>query len=221
MFISHPDFCDLKPIDVYHVELDENGNDVYNREDPDDPITAAHPSQLRNKHVIYRKKVTLSVFQSAIIRISADDYYKLYVNGRFVAEGPTAGYPEAYFYNEIDVSAFLCEGDNVIAVHCYYQGLINRVWVSGDMRHMLWCELYLDGEKVLESDESFKCRYHSGYTECGKLGYETVYNECYDARSSEVGFMNPDFDDSEFVFARVHTAPTWTLIPQPIRMLDI
>ena len=28
MFISHPDFCDLKPIDVYHVELDENGNDV-------------------------------------------------------------------------------------------------------------------------------------------------------------------------------------------------
>lgn len=221
MFISHPDFCDLKPIDVYHVELDENGNDVYNREDPDDPITAAHPSQLRNKHIIYRKKAILPTFDNAVIRISADDYYKLYVNGKFVAQGPTAGYPEAYFYNEIDVSAFLCEGDNVIAVHCYYQGLINRVWVSGDLRQMLWCEVYLDGEKLLESDESFKCRYHSGYTECGKLGYETVYNECYDARSSEVGFMNPDFDDSEFVFAKVHTAPTWTLIPQPIRMLDI
>ncbi len=221
MFISHPDFYSLEPIDVYHVELDENGKDVYNREDPNDPITAAHPSALRNKHIIYRKKAKLSKFRTAVLRISADDYYKLYINGRFVAEGPTPGYPEAYFYNEIDVSDFLCEGENTFAVHCYYQGLINRVWVSGDLRQMLWCELYLDGEKVLESDESFKCQYHTGYTECGMLGYETVYNECYDARSSEVGFMNPDFDDSYFSYAKEHKCPSWTLLPQPIRMLGI
>ena len=202
MFISHPDFCSLEPIDVYHVELDENGKDVYNREDPNDPITVAHPPHLRNRHVIYRKKTALPTFERALLRISADDYYKLYINGKFVAEGPTAGYPEAYFYNEIDLSDVLVEGENIIAVHCYYQGLINRVWVSGDLRQMLWCELYLDGEKVLESDESFKCQYHSGYTECGRLGYETVYNECYDARSSEVGFMNRDFDDSDFLFAK-------------------
>ena len=221
MFISHPDFCDLEPIDVYHVELDENGNDVYRRDDPADPITAAHPSELRNRHIIYRKKAILPRFNNAVLCISADDYYKLYINGRFVAEGPTAGYPEAYFYNEINVSDFLCEGENVIAVHCYYQGLINRVWVSGDLRHMLWCELYLDEEMALESDESFRCQYHSGYTECGILGYETVYNECYDARSSEVGFMNLDFDDSDFVFANAHTHPTWTLVPQPTPLLEM
>ena len=221
MFISHPDFYGLAPIGVYHVELDKDGKDVFNREDPNDPITAQHPHELRNKHVLYRKNVTLSSYRSAILRISADDYYKLYINGRFVAEGPTPGYPEAYFYNEIDVSDHLSEGENIIAVHCYYQGLINRVWVSGDLRHMLWCELYLDGQKVMESDESFKCKYHSGYTECGMLGYETVYNECYDARSSEVGFWERDFDDSDFLHAREHRHPTWTLIPQPTRMLDI
>ena len=220
MFISHPDFCNLEPVDVYHVELDEEGNDVYRRDDPTDPITAAHPNELRNKHIIYRRRVELPSFERAVLRISADDYYKLYVNGRFVAEGPTAGYPEAYFYNEVDLSDFLCQGENVISMHCYYQGLINRVWVSGDLRHMLWCELYLDGEKVLESDESFRCGYHTGYTECGMLGYETVYNECYDARSVEVGFMNLEFDDSDFVFAKEHKHPTWTLVPQPIRMLD-
>ena len=221
MFISHPDLYNLEPIDVYHVEQDANGKDVYNREDPNDPITAAHPSALRNKHIIYRRKVNLPSYKSATLRISDDDYYKLYVNGKFVAEGPTAGYPESYFYNEIDVAEFLREGENIIAVHCYYQGLINRVWVSGDLRHMLWCELYLDGEKVLESDESFKCRYHSAYTECGMLGYETVYNECYDARSPEVGFMNLDFDDSDFVYAKIHTRPTWNLTLQPTRMLDV
>ena len=221
MFISHPDYYNLEPINVYHTELDKDGNDVYKRDDPNDPITASHPTGLRNKHVIYRKKVILSRYRSAVLRISADDYYKLYINGRYVAEGPTPGYPEAYFYNEIDVSAYLCEGENVIAVHCYYQGLINRVWVSGDLRHMLWCEMYLDGEKVLQSDESFLCQYHSAYTECGMLGYETVYNECYDARSPEVGFAEVDFDDSDFLHAKEHEHPTWTLLPQPTRMLDV
>ena len=220
MFISHPDFYNLKPIDVYHVELDEEGRDVYDRTDPNDPITAAHPDTLRNKHIIYRKIAALPKFERATMRISADDYYKLYVNGRFVAEGPTAGYPEAYFYNEIDLTDHLSEGENIIAVHCYYQGLINRVWVSADLRHMLWCELYLDGEKALESDETFKCAYHTGYTECGMLGYETVYNECYDAGSAEVGFMRLDFDDSRFCYAKAHAHPSWTLIPQPTLMLD-
>lgn len=221
MFISHPDFYDLEPIDVYHTELDSEGRDVYSRDDPNDPITRSHPRHLCNRHVIYRKKATLPKFTRAIIRISADDYYKLYINGRFVAEGPTAGYPEAYFYNEIDVTDVLTEGENVIAAHCYYQGLINRVWVSGDLRQMLWCELYLDGEKMLESDSTFKCKYHSGYTECGMLGYETVYNECYDTGSPEACFMSPDFDDSDFEYAREHLHPSWTLTPQPTRMLEI
>ena len=220
MFISHPDFYDLKPINVYHTELDAEGKDIYVRDDPRDPLLAAHPAHLRNKHIIYRKKTLLPSFKTAILRITADDYYKLYVNGRFVAEGPTAGYPENYFYNEIDLSNHLTEGENTIAVHCYYQGLINRVWVSGDLRQMLWCELWLDGERVLESDTSFKCAYHTGYTECGMLGYETVYNECYDARSPEVGFWLADFDDSEFVSAVPHAAPEWKLTPQPTLMLD-
>lgn len=220
MFISHPDFYNLKPIDVYHVELDREGRDVYNRDDPSDPLTAAHPPHLRNRHILYRKKVEIPTFKRATIRISADDYYKLYVNGSFVAEGPTAGYPEAYFYNEIDLTEHLSSGENIIAVHCYYQGLINRVWVSADLRQMLWCELYLDGERVLESDESFRCAYHSGYSECGMLGYETVYNECYDAGAAEVGFMHSDFDDSDFTYAKAHAHPTWTLLPQPTLMLD-
>ena len=31
------------------VELDKDGKDVFNREDPNDPITAGHPDELRNK----------------------------------------------------------------------------------------------------------------------------------------------------------------------------
>ena len=221
MFISHPDFYNLKPINVYHKEIDENGKSIFDREDPNDPVTVAHPEELRNKHIIYRKRFSLSKFSKAVLRISADDYYKLYLNGRYVAEGPTAGYPQAYFYNEVDVTEFLHTGENLIAVHCYYQGLINRVWVSGDLRQMLWCELYIDGEKILESDESFKCKYHTAYTKCGILGYETVYNECYDARSTDCGFYSMDFDEGSFGYAKAHLFPEWQLSKSPISLLDI
>ena len=60
----------------------------------------------------------------------SDDYYKLYINGQLSSRTTTA-YAFRYFCNKIDVK-YLHEGENTIAIHTYYQGLINRVWVSGD-----------------------------------------------------------------------------------------
>ena len=70
----------------------------------------------------------------ANLLITADDYYKLYVNGRFVGQGPAPGYGFRYNVNAWDVTEFLAAGGNVLAVHVYYQGLVNRVWNSGDYR---------------------------------------------------------------------------------------
>lgn len=82
-------------------------------------------------------KTVIYCSEKAVIYISADDYYKLYINGKFVASGPAPSYYNSYNYNKIDVSDFLINGENTIAVHTYYQGLINRVWVSGDNCHGL------------------------------------------------------------------------------------
>ena len=221
MFISHPDFHDLKPINIFHKEFDENGKLIFDRHDTTHPINASHPDNLRNKHIIYRKKATFGKFNKAVLKISADDYYKLYINGKFVAEGPAPGYPNAYFYNEIDVTEYLCDAENTIAVHTFYQGLINRGWVSGDLRQMLWCELYLDGDLTLVSDESWKCGYHTGYTQCGMFGYETNFAEVYDAGAPESRFYEVDFDDSYFGYAKNHTLSDWKLKPQSTKLLDI
>ena len=188
MFISHTDFYDLEPIDVYHTELDSEGRDVYSRDDPQDPLTVAHPHRLRNKHILYRKKVDIPSFDRALLRISADDYYKLYINGRFVAQGPSPSYHFQYNYNEIDIREFLVDGENLIAVHTLYQGLINRVWQSGDLRHGLICDVVVDGAVVLSSDESFRVKDHTAYSEMGICGYQTQFLERYDSRASEIGF---------------------------------
>ena len=60
-----------------------------------------------NAHVLFRKTVTVKAFQKATIYISADDYYKLYINGEYVAMGPTPCYPWAYNYTKLDVTKFL------------------------------------------------------------------------------------------------------------------
>ena len=180
-WITTGDFAGLTPINVFGKEH---------------TFSPERESAFFNKHVLFRKKTVISDFENATLRISADDYYKLYVNGKFVCMGPSPSYPAYTYFNEIDLAPYLVRGENTFAVHTYYMGLRNRVFVSGDNMHGLFFELYLDGKLAVSSDESFACTYHTGFSECGKYGYETGFLEVYDSNSSEVGFEKPEFDDS-------------------------
>ena len=205
-WISNATFANLAPRNVFHRELDKVELDC---------------SAYRNQHLLFRKKWKMDgAVSSAMIYISADDYYKLYINGRFVAQGPSPSYHFRYGYNEIDVREFLVDGENVIAVHTLYQGLINRVWQSGDLRHGMICDLVVDGETVLCSDPSFKVQAHSAYTEMGTCGYQTQFLERYDSRAAEVGFEAVDFDDGAWGFAEECRFDDHTLCRQESHMLD-
>lgn len=207
-FICHPDFSELTPINVFHKEDHEN-------------VQYTHPEELKNKHILFRKKLSIDKPEKAVLKISADDHFKLYINGEFITEGPAPGYPLAYYYCELDVTKYLKSGENTFAVHTYYQGLINRVWVSGDLRQMLYFELACGGETLCVSDTDWKCAYHTGYTECGRFGYETAFAECYDSASPEVGFELPGFDDSGWENAAVYQNADYILVKQPTKQLDI
>ena len=54
--------------------------------------------------------------ESATIRITAVDYFKLYVNGGFVGEGPPRNAPKLLSYNSFDVSGPIAPGENIVAV---------------------------------------------------------------------------------------------------------
>lgn len=181
-WISNKTLANLKPRNVFFRQLDNVKLDC---------------TQNRNQHVLFRREFNVdSAFKCAKIYISADDYYKLYINGKFVGQGPAPSYHFSYNYNEIDVSKYLVEGKNLIAVHTLYQGLINRVWQSGDNRHGLIMDLVVDGKTVVYSDQSFKTKTHGAYSETGTCGYQTQFLERYDGNAKEVGFFLADFDDS-------------------------
>ena len=206
-FICHKDFENQAPICVFHKQKAEKP-----RKEDDE--------RFLNRHILFRKRFEAGSGK-AILKITADDYYKLYINGCFVTQGPAASYPQAYNYNEIDVTPFMLDGENLIAVHTYYQGLINRVWVSGDRRACLWCELTIDGKSVLTSDTSWKCHDHTGFSECGKVGYDTAFMECYDSRSPEAEFYLDYFDDSDWENAAIYKNADYTLRKQETASLEL
>ena len=202
LFITHPDFADAIPLDVFHKEQEP-------------PHFTPHDASFGNRHILFRRCFSLPAFSRATLHITADDHYKLYCNGRFVAEGPSPSYPNVTYVQELDLTPYLQPGENLMAVHVYYQGLINRVWVSGDLRTMLYCKLSVDGKEVLVSDESFHTAFHTGYLPDHILGYQTAYAEIYDSRAPEVGFERTDFDDSSWKKAAVFRHADYRLLPQP------
>ena len=203
-WITNETAAKFKPINVFHRQLDK----VQVRGGLDE-----------NLHLLFRKKFIVSNCDKTTIFITADDYYKLYINGRFVTQGPAPGFPFHYYYNEIDITPYVKVGENMIAVHTYYQGLINRVWVSGDDRHGLLFDVVQNQDILAKSDHTVKQTIHTGYKPLGKTGSQTQFMEQYDSGSAQVGFEENDYDDSEWGAAVIHPYAEYRLFAQPTRQL--
>ena len=210
-WITSPEFENLPKTNVFHRQLDKNSAKKVKE----------LASKIRNRHILFRKNFSLDkIPQNAKLFFSADDYAKIYINGNFVAMGVASGYHFNYFYHEVDVSRFLKRGKNTIAIHSYYQGYINRVWVSGDYRHGFICDIISDNKTLLKTDSSWKYAIHSAFSDAkNKIGYETQFAEHYNASANEVNFHLPNFDDSAWQNARLVKNPDYTLAPSPLPLL--
>ncbi len=193
-WLTAAEFLNAEPINVFHREMDAE--------------TPAHADEFKNFHMYARRAFRMgSHAERAELLITADDYYKLYINGVYVAQGPAPGYPGRYYVNRIDVLKYLRSGENVIAIDCYYQGLINRVWVSGDMRQGFMCELHVDGKVILRSDEHFHYMKSTSYVDKQETGYKTQFTEHFDLRNEPKGWKDIGFDDFMWTacFAKTNT----------------
>ena len=157
-------------------------------------------TETQNIHTLFRKRFSVSgKVKCARLFITGDDLYKVYLGGRYIGEGPAQSFPYAYNYNCYDVTDLLLEGENLLAVHLYYQGLFNIYMMSADHRCALLCELLIEYEngrvERIASDEGWK------YAECEAFatrylyGYQTQFSEDIDLRKMPVGWREAGFDD--------------------------
>jgi hypothetical protein len=234
-WLQDPRFDGLEPIDTTYLWRD--------RDEAVRRIFAQHKPGLSNLHLLLRKRFHLAASPAeARLWITADDYYKLWINSRFVGQGPASSYPWHYYYNEWDISPFLQDGENVIGVHVYYQGLVTRVWNSLDHRMGMVAEadISLDDGRLIQvlSDASWRSAtigkettvtledylrrrspvdyYRPGHSG-GMIGSLTQFQENVDERAIEYGWRGSGFDDSHWSHPSAVDLDNkdYVLFPQP------
>ncbi len=77
-----------------------------------------HPNRVVGKESLFRfrRTYTLKRPKEAKLKILADSRYKLWVNGYFIAAGPCKGSRHVRYYDEVNISTFLKDGDNLFFV---------------------------------------------------------------------------------------------------------
>ncbi|WP_337176003.1 alpha-L-rhamnosidase N-terminal domain-containing protein [Paludisphaera sp.] len=96
---------------------------------PDRPLTASwiwldqEAENPYNQTILARKEFTADLPMRGRIRVTADSFYRLSINGRWVNDGPGRAWPEHFQYDDFDVTAYLRDGVNEISVVARYYGV--------------------------------------------------------------------------------------------------
>ena len=82
-----------------------------------------------NDAIVVEKQFRVATFGKAKIHITADTFYRLYINDVWVNDGPARAWPEHYSFDSIDITAYLKTGSNEIKIIARYFG-------AGDFHHV-------------------------------------------------------------------------------------
>ena len=178
--------------------------------------------QRTNTYVHFRKPFQMArPPDEAIVHITADTEYLLWVNGTEVGRGPVLSDPRWQPYDTYDIAPFLHAGQNVIAVLCYYygEGLEDDAWRTYRMRDPLnlkraphdnrpgllcQAEIAVDGERVfVVTDASWRSLLSACWLCDVKKIDDQTYSEVYFAEHEPGLWRQPEYDDDTWDRARV------------------
>lgn len=205
-WITTPDFFNLPTINVFHKQYKK---------------VEIPTSAFENYHIAFRGKFSAVDGHDYSIRISADDVYKLYINGRFVGQGVKQGIHESYSYNVFDITPFVTHGDNSIVIHAYYFGRINRAYQSADNRFGAVCDILENGAVIAGTDSSWKFSRLPEYAGTETCGYDTAFLEDLDFRKEMKGWREKDFDDSAWENALENANDDHIFRAKPATAVDV
>jgi len=155
-------------------------------------ITHKNAGASDNATYLFKKSFELESVAHAVIDISAQARYKLYINGSFVACGPCKGTREKTYFDTLDVTGYLKKGTNEIYVEVLQlvsddmQGKMSPIEGVIRVGAMLLALELTCGDFVLKTDESWlvakACVEHISARSC----YSAATRELHDKTSDPV-----------------------------------
>jgi len=196
-------------------------------------ISAPHDEGIEYGVYHFRKNINLSSKPASfVIHVSADNRYKLYVNGTLVSVGPARGDTYYWNYETVDLAPYLTAGKNAIAATVW-----NDAQYRPEAQITLRTAFILQGnttaEEVANTDTSWHCIRDVAYRPVGKAEYGGYYvaghGEIVDMNKAVKGSEAVDYNDSGWPKAVElgHGKPKgmadafgWMLVPSIIPQME-
>ena len=196
----------------------------------------SYPSSNNTVYGVYhfRKKFHLEkVPERLMIHVSADNRYKLFVNGKRVCYGPAKGDLKTYKFDVIDIAPFLNDGENLLASLVYNGGADKPLaFISAQTAFMLraeneefnemntgaeWKTYKNPAYEVISYNKMlFENRWFYGFYACG--GGDEVFADKFPWNWETARFDDSDWLNAEpLVFEK---QPPWNLVPRNIAFMD-
>lgn len=162
--------------------------------------------------VDFRKHFNLQgVPDHFIIHISADNRYRLFVNGVFAAKGPAKSDLSHWNYETLDLAPLLKTGQNILAAEVVNFGP-KRTWSQFSAQTNFFVQGHSEREQIINTAAGSWLAYHNKSTfprPVDWLGRKDIAFGLYVANPTDSviaenypwGWEQPDYDDSAWIYA--------------------
>jgi alpha-L-rhamnosidase len=105
----------LADAELYAQQVTEINQDLLNKPWPAKWISFPGNSNSQYGVYLFRKEISVKTKpEKFIVHVSADNRYKLYINGVYVCNGPARSYLFKWNFESIDIASYLHPGTNII-----------------------------------------------------------------------------------------------------------
>lgn len=172
-------------------------------------------SKLRpfNSFVAFRRTFDVRrPVRDALLRITADARYEVYLNGRWLGHGPVRSWPSPWPVDAYDLSAELRPGRNVVAVLVQDIGIETFQYIHGQpglLAQLVWKDAAGGAQRVV-TDRSWRAVVNEAFAwPVPRISVQQAWEEQYDAREPLCGdgrWKGPGYDDRDWPRA-IETRP--------------
>jgi alpha-L-rhamnosidase len=168
-----------------------------------------------------------------IVNVSADNRYKLYVNGSEAGFGPARGDLAHWHFETIDIAPFLQAGRNVVAAVVWNYS-VHRPWAQFSIRTGFLLQGNSEAEEIINTGNSWKVTKNEAFSPLNDFAHLQTFivvgpGEQVDASLYPWGWQEAGYDASGWEDARqlmnarprgIGTDIDWVMTPRIIPMME-